>query len=399
MNSTAIICEYNPFHNAHAHQIKKLKELYPDTCAVCIMSPNFVQRGAPALFDKYTRARAAVLGGADAVLSMPFVFSVLSAQGFARAGVDIANSLGIDSLCFGAEDDDIALLSEIANLSLEKEFSDKILNLCKSSPSLSLQKAGEIIIKERLGENASLVCKKPNNILALEYLKSLSITNSNIKPIIIKRTGEGYKSLTPSPLSSATFIREQINTGNSFSEYVPDVCEDIYLEALKSGNVEDGEKFETLLHSSLLLKTPEELEKYFGNSEIADRLYKNLNECKTFGDAVSKTVTTRITKTRITRGAVNSLFGIYQNEFMNAAPCYTQLLCTGEKGRKFLSEIRNREHLPIITKNADYKKYEENLSFSKQFSKEIEADKIWCVARKTPCEPNTFLKKSPLAEK
>ncbi len=399
MNSTVIICEYNPFHNAHEYQIKKLKELHRETCAICIMSPNFVQRGAPALFDKYTRAKAAVLSGADAVLSMPFVFSVLSAQGFARAGIDIADSLGVDSLAFGAEDDDIILLSEIANVSLEKSFSDEIVDLCQAVPSLSLQRAGEEIIKKRLGKKASLVFNKPNNILALEYLKSLIITSSNIKPIVIKRTGEGYKSLNPSPLSSATYIRERISIGESLSGYVPTVCEKLYLDAIENGNIADSEKFETLLHSNILLKSREELEVFFGSSEIADRLLKNLDKYADFNQAVSKTVTPRITRTRIMRGAVSALFEIPHNAFMNTSPQYTQLLCTGEKGRDFLNKIRRKEHLPIITKNADYKKYEKNAEFSKQFAKEIEADRIWCLLRKKPSAPNTFLKKSPSAEK
>lgn len=399
MNSTAIICEYNPFHNAHEYQIKKLKSLYSETCAVCIMSPNFVQRGVPALFDKYTRARTAVLGGADLVLSLPFVFSILSAQGFARAGVDIANSLGVDSLCFGAEDDDEKLLFEIASACLEKSFGEELLDLCKTTPSLSLQRAGEEIIKKRLGEKASLVLNKPNNILALEYIKSIIITNSKIKPIIIKRIGEGYKSLTPSHFSSATYIREHIDAGKSLSGYVPDVCEKIYLDEIEKGNIADSKKFKTLLHSNLLLKSSDELEIYFGSSEIADRLFKNLNECADFDQAVSKTVTSRITRTRIMRGALCSLFEIPHNAFMNAPPEYTQLLCTGEAGRKFLSEIRRREHLPVITKNADYKKWEANPEFSMQFSKEIEADRIWALLKKSPSAPNTFLKISPSAEK
>ncbi len=395
VKSVLIICEYNPFHNGHAYQIEKAKELFPNASVISLMSPNFVQRGECALFDKYTRAEAALIGGSDLVLSLPFVFATLSAEGFAEAGVAIAEALGVDALLFGAEEENTQTLFEIAKLQLSDFFAKEVENKCRHLPSLSLQQAGERVVRENLGEDFADAVKKPNNILALEYIKAILKTGSKIVPFPIKRKGEEYKSLDDADFPSATLVRKKILNFEDIQNNVPEKCREIYEKKIRDGFFASPDKYSSLLRSALLLKSAEELGTLFKNREIGARLFSNLRECENFEDAVLKSATVRITRARIKRAALSALFGIPHNRFIHNAPEYTQVLAMGEKGREFLSSQRKNEKLIILTKSADYIKYIGNASFKEQFSIEMRADEIWASITHKPCPANIFMKTSP----
>ncbi len=394
MHNVAIVCEYNPFHNGHAQQIKKIRELYPDSSVIALMSPNFVQRGEAALFDKYTRAEAGVLGGCDLVLSLPCAFSLLSAEGFAEAGVRLAEALGIDILCFGAEDSEDTLL-KIAEVQLDNAFNEKVLEKCKLSPSLSLQRAGEDVIREALGESFAEAVRSPNNILALEYVKSIIRLNCKIKPLFIKRKGEGYKSLEHSSLPSATFVRQTLLKGLSSKNLVPEECRALYEERFESGFWSKSEKMESIIRASILSKTSLELEVPFGSRELTRRFLKNIRACTTLDEAVSATVTQRFTRSRITRSLILSLFSVPHNRFMHEEPQYTLVLAMRENGRRFLARVRKNLYPIILTKTADYTKYESNSRFREQFELERRADEIWALTCAVPVSPDVFIKTSP----
>ena len=394
MKNVLIICEYNPFHNGHAYQIKKTKELFPDARVICLMSPNFVQRGESAVFHKYTRANAALLGGADLVLSLPFVFSTLSAEGFCEAGVQIGKALGVDALVFGAEDSD-ERLCEIAAVQSTDTFSKEVEVLCKKEPSLSLQEAGELLIREKLGTEYSALVKKPNNILAIEYIKAIKKTKAPITPVSIKRVGEGYKSLSDSQLPSATLIRQKICANEDFKEGVPEKIRALYEKSINSGSFSVPEKYESFLRCSLLSKSRDELISLFKNRELASRLYKSLRECESFEDAIIKAATSRITHTRIKRAALSAAFGISHNRFMHDTPSFVQVLAMNPRGREFLSCQRKNDSIVILTKSADYVKYGGE-KFKEQFLYEIRADEIWASIANAPLSPNCFMKISPI---
>ncbi len=394
MKSVAVICEYNPFHNGHAHQLSEIKKLCPDACIICLMSPNFVQRGEAAFFDKYTRADSAILSGANLVLSLPFVFSVLSAEGFAEAGVELAHSLGIDALAFGGEEDSLEVLEKIAELQLSSDFKKRVEEKCTLFPSLSLQKAGEQIIGELLGKRYSDAVSLPNNILALEYLKAVKRAGSSIKPILIKRVGEGYKSLNDAPFASATFIRKKLEEKEAFDAYVPSRCAQIYKKQIADGIFCDRKKLDMLIRANILKCEPD-IERHFGNRELASRVLKAVKSSSSFDEALSKATTTRFTKSRIARSALGALFDIDHNAFMHSRPEYTQVLAMSDMGREFLSQKRSAAHPIIITKNADYTKHSHVLDFTKQFELEMKADEIWALACKSAVAPDTFMKISP----
>ncbi len=218
MKTNAIICEYNPFHNGHRYQIAKIKEK-SGSPVTAIMSGNFTQRGDIAIYDKFTRAESAVKNGADIVIELPTVYACSSAKNFADAGVEIAEALGCtESLCFSVEEDNPDLLIKAAELFNREEFNTAVKSGMDSG--MYYPKAVENAFTI-LAPNISEIVSKPNNILALEYLKALKGTNIN--PFIIKRVGAAHDSEEVSEnLASAGNIRKMILNGENINRYVPD---------------------------------------------------------------------------------------------------------------------------------------------------------------------------------
>ena len=392
-----IISEYNPFHNGHAFQVNSIRKQFPDAIIVAIMSPNFVQRGDAALFDKYSRAQAAVLGGIDAVFSIPFVFANLSAEGFATAGVRLADSLGIDTLSFGTECDNVDLLESIADLMLSESFSKRVQNICDAIPSLSVVRATQKAVDDALGSEAADTVSQPNNILALEYIKAIKKLNLSIKLLPIRREGEGYKSLIESSLPSAMLLRQKISLGEDTSGLVPNSCDTLYKELINGGRYSSGEIFPRILHTALSLKSTDELETCFGSFELASKFGKHLFSSTTLDEVIDKTVGTRFTRSRIKRSVISAFFGINHNEFIHEIPKFTQLLALSEKGREHLATLRHGA-FPVIVKNADAEKRSDYSDFSRQFELEKRADRIWALTQVHSDSPDIFIKKSPFVK-
>lgn len=218
MKICGIVCEYNPFHNGHLYQINKIKKELGFDAVVGVMSGNWTQRGDVAIFDKYTRAKAAVINGMDLVIELPAIHSMQSAEIFARNSVYILNSLGIiDSIAFGTECEDINILKDISDVLVSEtnEFRSILKNeLNNGSPYFF---AREKAIYEILGEDRRDAIRKPNNILAIEYLKAIKRLESSIIPIGIKRYGAQHndKEFDTSTTASASSVREHINLINN----------------------------------------------------------------------------------------------------------------------------------------------------------------------------------------
>ncbi len=389
-----IISEYNPFHNGHKYQTDFLKSKYPNAVTVALMSSNFVQRGECALFDKYARAAAAVSAGVDLALSIPFVFSVLSAEGYAEAGVRLAHKLGLDAISFGAECDEYEKLFSIADFMLSEEYKGLVESICASSPSLSLVRAGERAVLSALGKACAVEVSKPNNILALEYIKAIKRYSLPLDVIIVKRAGAGYKSLELSPFPSAMLIREKLYSQESIEGLVPDECYGLYREYISKGAACDRDKFLSHMHFSLLQKSDALLDKCVGSVELASRIRRAIFESDSIDSAASRAVSARFTRARVMRALVSALFEIPHNAFMHKAPAYTQLLAFKESARAYLAS-RRRESFPIITKNADASVFEQDIEFSAQWRAECMADSFFALSCAVPRPANSFIKQSP----
>lgn len=233
MKALGIVCEYNPFHNGHKYLIDEAKKITKCDFVVAIMSGNFIQQGNIALYDKFTRANLAIKNGIDLVIELPVLFSNSSAQYFSYSAIKILNDLGfIDNIAFGTECDNIKTLDNIAKKIIENEKMIWETTSSIMNDGISFADARAEALKNLLSDDELLEIKKPNNILAIEYIKSLIKLNSKIKPISIKRVGAQFdeNNITCNNYCSATSIRNLLYDNKDISvlkNYVPSDTFDI----------------------------------------------------------------------------------------------------------------------------------------------------------------------------
>lgn len=381
MNVTGIIAEYNPFHNGHLYQIEQIKKNNTEYIIV-IMSGDFLQRGTPAILNKWTRAHMALSAGADLVIELPAVFATASAQYFARGGVSVLDKLGVvNTLSFGCESDNFSLLKECASY-LWKEpdaYKEKLQAYIKEGKSFP--KAREEALTSLLGQEAAAFVSSPNNILALEYCIALLERSSSIQPMPLLRKGSGYheEGLTENMLPSATAIRGKLsslyddhctaesnlsesNMGTSFDteglllSSVPESVASI-LEENKNKLLHSQDSLSLLLKYKLLSKR-NELETYADvTPDFADKIRKNLNCYENITQFTDLLKSKDLTHTRITRALSHILLDITQNMYTDAKEhdyaSYARVLGFKKSALPLLSELGKKSSIPLITKLAD----------------------------------------------
>lgn len=361
MNVTGIIAEYNPFHNGHLYQIEEIKRSGADYIII-VMSGDFLQRGTPAILDKWTRAHMALSAGADLVIELPAVFATASAQYFARGGVSVLDKLGVvNTLSFGCETADLSLLKECASY-LWKEpasYRDKLQALLKEG--CSFPKAREEALTSALGSEAAAFVSSPNNILALEYCIALLERNSSIQPMPILRKGSGYheKDLSGSCLPSATAIRGQLASDFSLKElqkHLPPSVASILKENHEKLLLSE-DSLSLLLKYKLLSKS-NVLDTYADvTPDLADKICKNLNQYQNISQFMDLLKSKDLTHTRINRALTHILLDITQDMYTdvktNDYASYARVLGFHKRALPLLSEIGKHSSIPLITKLAD----------------------------------------------
>lgn len=350
-----IISEYNPFHNGHMIHIEQSRKKTDADLIVCVMSGNFVQRGEPAIFDKYTRAYCALLGGADAVVELPFLSAVQSAEGFASGGIKTLNALSANYVSFGCETEDIKALKQTGLvLSKERRAFRKALkeNL---SQGMSFPKARMLAAFPEAPEELQM----PNAILALEYIKALNKSKSLIEPVAIKRVGQSYHSEDISTqLSSATAIRAAIEQGsfNKAFASMPKICSDYIIKQLDLGLVPIfASSFDRELIFRLRQGGAEYIRTLQDVSEgLENRIYDAAKTSITRQELIDKIKTKRYTYTRISRILLYALFGITRElvqKHNKKAPDYVHIL--GVKNTNVMSALTKSSHVPIVIGKSD----------------------------------------------
>lgn len=363
---TGIIAEYNPFHNGHAYQIEQARLLTGCDFLVVIMSGDYVQRGAPAVFDKYTRTRMALACGADLVLELPVACSCASAEFFASGAVSLLDGLGcVDFLCFGSESGDLQSLMEPARI------------LAKESPvfqealrrGLSLGLSFPAARKEAFRACASNpdILDLPNNILGIEYLKALLQRESIIKPVTIKRKGQGYHdTLLDSGFASASGIRRFLEQEEAplsalpaLKESLPDPVMEVLKDTLAHTLPVWEEDFSMLLRYELLRQSASDLTRY---ADISPDLGRRLKNCadkfSSFSEFVALVKTKDVTYTRITRALFHILLNLTGEDTRNSvAMPYARILGFRKDHSRILGLLKENSRIPIIPKAADYKAY------------------------------------------
>ncbi len=354
MKITAVICEYNPFHKGHQYHIQKTKEAYPESKVVAIMSGNFVQRGDVAVFDKYTRANAAILSGCDLVLELPTPFALSSAEFFASGGVKLANALGLDcTLSFGAENPDKDGLLRVARLLADepdefKEYLQKELAKGSSYPTARSLAAGHL-----LGDGAKEILASPNNILAIEYIKAILKTSSNADFFPIERKGAGHDSLTDgADFVSASLIRSRIAEGQSYSEFCPPNAVELFRDA----PIHSIKSLDASILGHIIKMTPEELRKVPDVAEgLENRILAAAMEAQSVDELIEKVKTKRYTHSRIRRILLSAYLGI-KNEDREQGPRYISILAHNEAGQKVIAAAKKTATLPLVRNTAQVNK-------------------------------------------
>ena len=396
MNILGLIVEYNPFHNGHLYHLLKSKEITKATHTVAIMSGNFLQRGEPALFDKYTRARAAVENGVDLVIELPTLFACQSAEIFSNGAIATLNSLNcINSICFGSEIGNIDILYTISKILVDepeefKTLLKKYLDEGMLFPTARSNSLFDYINKNNLvnisKDELLDILNSSNNILGIEYLKSLLKLKSNIKPYTITRINSEYNSESiDSSICSASAIRKALKNNSDIS-FMSDVVPLPTYRILKS-NIDKNfnpifdEMFFDILYS-MILRDKDKLDKYFDvNEGIENKIYQNIFISSNLEELNSLVKSKRYTLTKIKRTLNNILLGITKDDMelvknMECIP-YIRVLAFNDKGREVLKTIKNNSEINIINKFSKVSFAMDDIRFKTLIDYDIKASNMY----------------------
>ena len=343
MKIAGIIAEYNPFHNGHAHHITQTRKKTGCDYVVVCMDGSYTQRGEAACLDKWTRARAALACGADAVFELPALWAVNTADAFARGGVAVLGGLGCDFLSFGSEDADLELLEKLANLRENEPAEVSAAIQLKLSEGKSHARARGEALAEYLGMDAEKL-NAPNLTLGVEYIRAIRELNLNMQSIAIPRIG-GYHDSAISTFASASAIREAARRGECPSESVPEVMR------TQLSRIADMHAPDDLLLHALRSMTEKEIAVLPGVAEgLEKRVARCAREASTQEELIDMLKCKRYTRARIARLCAHALLGITQ-EFQDKHPLpeYARIIGMREDARSLLAELKARSILPIVS--------------------------------------------------
>ena len=342
MAIAGIICEYNPFHLGHRKQFAMVREaLGGDTAIVCLMSGNFVQRGAPAVFDKSLRAEAALRCGADLVLELPVPVSLSSAEGFAAGGVGILSQL-CTHLAFGCESADARSLEQTVQGLLDPGFSHRLRQALDGG--ISFPAAREAALSA-MGISPALL-RSPNDTLAVEYCKAIVSQGSALTPLPLRREGM-YHAQRPDPENpSAASLRLAIAAGDGWLRYVPEDAANLFRDA-PVHTLETGER--AILYR-LRTMTDDEFEVLpYGSEGLWRRFMRECRHRNTLEEILSAVKTKRYTRTRLDRMVLCAFLGLTREDLSAPAP-YVRILGFTDRGREILREYRGS--IPLFNAGA-----------------------------------------------
>lgn len=386
-----IIAEYNPFHNGHLYQIQKAKELTGADTVIAVMSGNFTQRGDTSLINKFEKAKIALQNEVDMVIELPTIYSISSAENFALGGIKILNEIGnIDYLVFGIEEENLEKLQAIADVLVNEDDEFKRNIKEELDKGNSYPKAREIVLKKVLSsENVKNIMQKPNNILAIEYLKALKTTNSKIKPFAIKRKNTMHNDENINEnYASGTYIRKLFieNNFNEIKKVVPKYTYERLLELKNQGTyVSSINDFSDIVIYKIRTMTKEEISKIADVNEGLENSIKLASTtCKTIDEIIEKVSTKRYTKTRISRILTYILLDITKSEMEQSknANQYIRVLGINKKCEGILKKINNDK---LIT---SLKKFEENNGENQLLNIDKKATEIYTIKYQKSVQAN-----------
>ena len=347
MKTIGIICEYNPFHNGHAHQLYTLAQEYSDALRICIMSGSFVQRGEPAIFSKFDRARWAILGGADIVIELPTLYSLGSAQLFGTGAIRMVKALHIDALSFG---------SETANL-------DALVDIAKRMDCESTQAVLRTYINEGMSYGSAFrkaldteILNTPNALLGLEYIRAGLNYHPTLKYMPILRISNHHEANITKDFPSGTALRKLITdmaTGSNncnINRIVPKTIADDMTNIISNGAYVNYNRYYDMVHTLSRRTSTKELESFGEFSEGIEHLWSKAAQQPTWDLVMKQIKSKRYTYARLQRMGAYLTLGIQKDLLQSAiqeAPQYARLLAFNDRGRQWL---RNDFEIPLIQK-------------------------------------------------
>lgn len=355
-----IVAEYNPFHNGHYYHITQAKKQSDSDLCIAVISGNFTQRGETSIINKWSKAYMAICGGANLVIELPTVYSISSAENFASGAVKILNSIGIiDSIAFGVETDDFAALNNIANILYEEPKSYKVIISHELEKGISYPAARQNAIMMYLNDikRYANILNSPNNILAIEYLKSMKIQKSTIKPIMIQRKNVYYNDTRIiNNFASASAIRKMLEDRKyeDIKKVIPKSTYQILAQELRNGHVVSNlQKYEKEIIYTLRKMTTSQIAMLPDVTEGLENAIKNAaDNCNSIIELISLVKSKRYTQTRIQRILLYALLGINKKmmEDSKKTTPYARVLGFDQKGKELLSEIiRKNPKINLIT--------------------------------------------------
>lgn len=367
LSIVGIVAEYNPFHNGHLYHLDQARMATGAEAVVCVMSGNFVQRGEPAIIDKWARAEMALRCGADLVFELPFCFAVRSAYNFALGAVQTLDRTGVVThICFGAETPDLPLLQQIAFILSEEpeEFRTRLKALLDQGHNYPLARASAVSSylsyhTRTLDPNQVLTTMMgPNNILAIEYLRALRETKSSIVPVLVPRVGSGYHDTSLTSYASATAIRGAFSDPNwdkLVKPYLPSPSHEILLREIDQGKGPVQEKhLEPVLLALLRRMTASELAAIHDITEgLEHRIKKAARQSNSLIHLKNLVKTKRYNLTRINRILLYVLFNLTKTRaasFDETGPAYLRLLGLSPSGQKILLKIKSKCRILLINR-------------------------------------------------
>lgn len=388
MSIAAIISEYDPFHKGHQYQIEQTRKRGA-THIVSIMSGNFTQRGLPSIVSKYTKAEIALQNGCDLVIELPTPYSISSAERFAFGATFLAEALGcIDFLSFGCEDDNISELQLAAQVAMSREV--LVQTKIHLKKGISFASARTLALRELHGKKISNLFLKPNNILAIEYIKNLNLLNSKIKPLAILRQGAMHDSSLPySNFASSSLLRNMLLQDNlEFKKYVSEVTYEILLREREKGFAPATlNNCERAILAKLRTLTKEDYLKIDDvNEGLENKIFNVVQKATSLSEVYTQIKSKRYTQLRIQRIVLSAFLNI-SKELQVFAPPYIKVLGFNRRGKEILKLMKQKTILPIVTNASDVKKIESIPSAMKLFSCECKAYNLYNIMLPTvrPC--------------
>ncbi len=337
--NVGIICEYNPFHYGHLYHLKKIKEMYPNSNIILVLSGWICERGDLSLIDKFKKTEIALEYGVDLIVELPYKF-IQSADIFAMGAIKILNELKCDVLVFGSESNDISKLTELANVEINNKEFDKLVK--KYIDEVNYPTAISKALKDIIGYTIDT----PNDLLGISYIKEIIKNKYNITPVTIKRNSNYNSKEIEGRITSATSIRELLKKNKSIKKYVPKESLKYLSDVIFLDDYFDYLKYKIISTDDLTI--------FKGvDNNIQNRIKKYINNVNSLDELLDVVKTKKYTYNRIKRIFCFILLSITKEDTSNLNLDYIRVLGFNKKGKDILNKIKKDINIKILTNYDD----------------------------------------------